>query len=107
MPETNLACGIYLQKGDLFVSPNEHGLNLITQFDERTIDAKYAKSLTLNPVDNTNTNSSCGFRVRFICTESDVILSIEGINLEQYRLSLEDAKSLIEYIGRVSAAMWT
>lgn len=99
-------CGIYLQGGDLFVSADKHGLNLITQWDEKSIDAKYVKDLTLDVVESAETKSSNSFRVRLNHAESAILLSVEGKNLDTYRLTFEDAKLLTEYINNIAKKMW-
>lgn len=107
MHETNLPYGIYLQNGDLLVYPDQYGLNLANQWDERSIDASYVKSLTLNPIGFTETDSSCGLRVSLTQTGiNSVQFSIKGIHHDAYRLSLNDATSLLEYINKVSPEIW-
>lgn len=100
------ALGMYIQNGDLYVSPDQYGLNLITQWGEQHIPARYVKALDLDHVGNSNAGIVSAYGVRFLRSTSGMVLLVEGGDIDEYRMSMADATSLVDFIRKISKEMW-
>lgn len=98
--------GIYLQGRDLFVSADQYGLSLHHQCGDVFILSADAEGLTLDAVGRPGADRPGTSRCHFVRSGSDFVLSVEGVNTEQFRLSSADASSLIEFIRSVAPQVW-